>query len=79
MNLLNGVITLLDVSARQKGLELSLTIEPDLPEILKGDVRQLRHILLNLLGNAVKFTDHGAVTLEVKEYTIVSQSKFLLL
>jgi two-component system, sensor histidine kinase len=77
-DLINGVITLLEVSARQKDLEISLTIDPDLPQNLIGDGRMLRQILLNLLGNALKFTDRGIVSLEVQEDCSDPNSKFLL-
>jgi GAF domain-containing protein/DNA-binding response OmpR family regulator len=49
--------------AARKGLELAFLIDPALPEGLSGDVTRLRQILVNLLGNAVKFTDAGEVVL----------------
>ena len=55
----------LAVQAHRKGLELSWDITPEVPENLKGDPDRLRQILLNLLGNAVKFTERGEVTLFV--------------
>ena len=51
--------------AREKGLTFSWKLSPDIPTMVLGDVRQLRQILLNLLGNAVKFTKQGSVKLEV--------------
>ncbi|MEQ8816160.1 MAG: ATP-binding protein [Thalassobaculum sp.] len=48
--------------ARSKDLSLSVTVSEALPETVVGDEARLRQVLLNLLGNAVKFTAHGAVT-----------------
>jgi len=51
--------------AREKGLRLTVTIDPHVPEVISGDAGRLRQILINLLGNAVKFTEAGEVTLTV--------------
>ncbi len=57
---------LVNVLAREKGLALTYTIEPTVPLGLKGDANRLRQILYNLLGNAIKFTDRGSITLRVR-------------
>jgi signal transduction histidine kinase/DNA-binding response OmpR family regulator len=61
--LLRGTVELMDGAARNKGLLLELDMAADLPRVVAGDGSRLRQILLNLLGNAVKFTETGSVRL----------------
>ncbi|MBW2355052.1 MAG: response regulator [Deltaproteobacteria bacterium] len=55
------------VRAHEKGLELAYNVQPDIPETLIGDPGRLRQILVNLAGNAIKFTGKGEVVVNVEK------------
>ncbi|XYH92458.1 ATP-binding protein [Sorangium sp. So ce1128] len=59
------VLDLLAPRAAEKGIELGIVVAPDVPAAVYGDAIRLRQILVNLAGNAVKFTQRGEVTVEV--------------
>jgi CheY-like chemotaxis protein len=61
-----GVARLLAIQAHQKDLELTAHIDPSLPETVKGDSGRLRQVLFNLVSNAVKFTDRGEVSIDLR-------------
>ena len=63
---LDAVVKTLALRAHQKGLELLCEIEPNIPDVICGDPNRLRQILLNLAGNAVKFTAAGEVAIRVQ-------------
>lgn len=65
---LNGTATLLDQQAREKGIRLVSLIPPDTPRRVVGDPGRLRQIVINLVGNAIKFTSEGEVILAVKRW-----------
>jgi signal transduction histidine kinase/CheY-like chemotaxis protein/HPt (histidine-containing phosphotransfer) domain-containing protein len=60
---------LLDATAEQKGVALCTTVADDVPRCLQGDPGRLRQVILNLMGNAVKFTSVGSVTVAVRPDT----------
>ena len=64
-NSLRVIVDMFRLRAQQKGLEFHHLEDPRLPIVVQGDERCLRQILLNLLGNAIKFTRQGGVTLRV--------------
>lgn len=64
-SLLQSVVEMCKIRAEQKGIEFVYQPSSRLPEGVATDEKRLRQVLINLLGNAIKFTDHGTVTLRV--------------
>ena len=65
-NCLEEVLDLLAPQAHQKGLEIATMVQQNVYKYLRGDVGRLRQIIMNLIGNAIKFTKQGEVLLEVE-------------
>jgi PAS domain S-box-containing protein len=63
---LEATLKTLAVRADEKGLELLCDIAPEVPEVVRGDFSRLRQVIVNLVGNAIKFTEVGEVALKVQ-------------
>lgn len=64
--LVNGVIKMLEPQANKKGLTLAAHIAPQTPYLLNGDIKHIRQVLINLIGNAIKFTEYGRVDVYIR-------------
>jgi two-component system sensor histidine kinase RpfC len=64
--MVNGTIAMMETQAHSKGLVLAAHIAPQTSFHLHGDARHLRQILINLIGNAIKFTEHGRVDVYIR-------------
>jgi two-component system, sensor histidine kinase and response regulator len=66
-DVVESAVGLVAENARQKRLELTVSVEPDVPRLLRGDPSRLRQVLMNLLSNAVKFSERGEVAAAVNK------------
>ena len=64
--MLQDVVSIIEFRMRDKNLRLVLEIDSNIPRQLQGDETRVRQVLINLLNNAVKFTNYGTVTLEIR-------------
>jgi signal transduction histidine kinase/DNA-binding response OmpR family regulator len=72
---LESVLDLLAPKALQKGLELAYLVNDDIPATIVGDVTRLRQIIINLVGNAIKFTAQGEVVLSVTSRPLLAKGR----
>ena len=76
---MHSVLEMQQIRAQFKKIQLTCEISPDLPQYINADERKLRQILLNLLGNAIKFTDEGSVIIRASLVTTdVSSATYII-
>lgn len=66
LKLINGVVTLMSAYADEKGIYVRADIAKNIPQYVMGDPTRIRQVILNLINNAIKFTEQGGVTIHVK-------------
>jgi signal transduction histidine kinase/DNA-binding response OmpR family regulator len=74
---LEATLKTLALRAHEKGLELLCEVTPEVPEAVRGDSNRLRQIVVNLVGNAIKFTSEGEVALAVRVLEITGENRLL--
>lgn len=75
---MESVTELFSLKAKEKDIELTCQVAPDVPELIMGDAARLRQVLVNLVSNAVKFTERGYVSINVQTAFCSNQNKLTL-
>lgn len=75
---LEGVVEICNIKAQQKGIQFNYRPQENLPIGICADEKRLRQVLINLLGNAIKFTDKGSVTFSIQATPIPPNSRYRL-
>ncbi|TGK07925.1 PAS domain S-box protein [Leptospira semungkisensis] len=75
-DLCSQIVNMIRVQAEKKGLQLIVSIAPEVPKFVKADSIRLRQIILNLFSNAVKFTEEGTIEFKVEVLKKISQTEF---
>ncbi len=76
-SVLDSVSTMIDFKAYEKNIELIFDIDKSVPTLIRGDSLRLTQVLINLMSNAVKFTEKGEVVLSIKRLKSVEEKQFL--
>ncbi|WP_141735324.1 response regulator [Oligoflexus tunisiensis] len=76
-DILTDINMLLSLEAREKGLRLTVTTEGQVPSHITTDPLRLRQVLFNIVGNAIKFTDHGMISVIIKQMDIEERGQRL--
>ena len=64
-SVMNDIVNMTRNKAREKGLTYNLNVEPDIPSVMLGDEIRIRQIILNIINNAIKYTEAGSVSIDV--------------
>ncbi|MBP1157278.1 MULTISPECIES: PAS domain-containing hybrid sensor histidine kinase/response regulator [unclassified Paenibacillus] len=75
---INQIVELLRPKANEKNIELSCRIHSDLPVMVTGDILRIRQVLVNLIGNALKFTDRGSIQLTIDKHPASNERVLIL-
>ena len=76
---ISSVETIFRPAALEKNVKIHFHVSPEIPEVLKGDATRVQQVLSNILGNAVKFTDKGAIEVEVHPLPILKEGELRIL
>lgn len=75
---IKSVLKALEIRAKEKDLFLELNIDDSIPEFMNGDILRIKQIIINLVNNAIKFTQEGGVTIEISEISCTNDEHCIL-